>query len=137
MREETGEVRLRKLMVALIALGLSVAGAAFSSLRVSRLRTEASWLLATADAYAGDYGASLEGRFAEAELASFDQRRAVLERAHRWQRLEIACLLAAAAAAFTAYGLYLFRRASDDELGGGLLHAGGPRRTQSRTRHVT
>ena len=113
---------MRKVKVALIVLGLSVAGAAFSFLRMSRLRTEATWLLATADTFAADYGASLDGHFAEAELASFDQRRAVLERAYRWQRFEVACLLAAAAAAFTAYGLYLVRRASQYELGGGMLH---------------
>src|SRR5215467_102656 len=122
LREETGDARLRKVKVALIVLGLSAAGATFSFVRMSRLRTEASWLLATADTYAADYGASLEGRFAEAELASFEQRRAVLERAHRWQRVEVACLLAAAAAAFTAYALYLVRRASQYELGGGVLH---------------
>ena len=89
---------------------------------MSRLRTEASWLLATADAYAADYGASLEGSFADAQLASFEQRRTVLEQAHRWQRLEIACVLAAAAAAFTAYALYLVRRASHYQLRGGMLH---------------
>ncbi len=113
---------MQKLNVALLVFGLSVAGAAFSFARMSRLRTEASWLLATADAYAADYGASLEGSFAEAELASFEQRRAVLERAHRWRQLEIACILAAAAAALTAYALYLVRRASQFELRGGMLH---------------
>ncbi len=110
------------MIAALLVFGISVAGAAFSSVRMSRLRTEASWLLATADAYAADYGTSLEGSFAEAELASFEQRRAVLEQSHRWQRLEIACILAAAAAAFTAYALYLVLRASHHELRGGMLH---------------
>ncbi len=112
---------MRKLILALLLFGLSVAGAVFSFERMSQLRSEASWLLARADAHGADYAASLEGSFADAELTTFDQRRAFLEQAHRWQRLEIACLLIAAAAAAVAYGLYLVRRARHYTLQDGML----------------
>lgn len=90
---------------------LSAAGAAISFRKVSQLRSEASWLSLRADAHAANYAASLESSLVDTELISFDQRRALLVRAHLWQRLEIVCVLFAAAAALFAYGFYLLRRA--------------------------
>lgn len=114
--------RVRKLVFALIVLVLSLAGAAFSFARMSRLRSDGNWLLATANTHASDYAGSLEASFADAELSAFEQRRSVLEQAHRWQRLEVACVLVGVAAALSAYALYVLRRASTDELRDGMSH---------------
>jgi len=114
--------RLRKPIAALIVFFLSATGAVISFEKMSHLRSEAGWLLARADAHGLDYAASLEGGFVDTELATFDQRRTLLERAHRWQRLEIACVLLAAAAAFCGYGVYLLRRAQQHTLEDGMLH---------------
>jgi hypothetical protein len=78
---------------------------------MSQLRSEAGWLLVRADAHGTDYAASLNGSFVDTELTTLDQRRALLERAYRWQRLEILCMLLAAAAAVSGYGFYILRRA--------------------------
>ena len=112
---------MRKLVVALMVFFLSAAGAVISFEKMSHLRSEAGWLLARADAHGSDYAASLEGGFVDTELATFDQRRTLLERAHRWQRLEIACALLAAAAAFCGYGLYLLRRARQYSVEDGMV----------------
>jgi hypothetical protein len=109
---------LRKLIVALTLLLLSAVGGIASFRNFSQLRSEAGWLLVRADAQATDYATSLQSRLAEGELSTFDQRRALLERAHRWQQLEIACVLLAAASAFAAYGFYVFRRARYEPLRG-------------------
>jgi hypothetical protein len=112
---------LDKLIVALIIFLLSAVGAVISFEKMSHLRSEAGWLLARADAHGSDYAASLESGFVDTELATFDQPRRLLERAHRWQRLEMACVLLAAAAAFCGYGLYLLRRARQYTLEDGMV----------------
>ncbi len=112
---------MRKLVVALIVFALAAAGAVISFERMSRLRSESRWLLARADAHGSDYSASLDGSFVDTELATFDLRRTLLERAHRWQRLEILCALLAVAAAFCGYGFYLLRRARQYTLEDGMV----------------
>ena len=111
---------MRKLVVAAVVLVLSLVGAAYSSLRMSRLRSDAGGLSATAKTYAGQYAGSLEASFADAELAAFEQRRSILEQSYRWQQLQIACLLVGGAAAVSAYALYLLRRTGHYALRDGM-----------------
>jgi hypothetical protein len=105
---------LRNQILALLIFASCVGGAVVAFHQMSQLRSEASWLLARADAHGTDYAASLEGSFADTQLVTFDQRRALLERAQRWQTLEILCILLAGAAAVYSYGLYVLRRARHD-----------------------
>jgi len=112
---------LGKEIIALLIFASCVAGAAIAFQKMSQLRSEASWLLVRADAHATDYAASLEGSIADTQLVAFDQRRALLVRAQRWQTLEILCLLFAAAAAIYGYGRNVLRRARHDPPEEGML----------------
>jgi len=68
--------------VAAIALSaVAAAGAAGCLLRVTQLRIDAKWLMARSDAQAGEYTTTLDSAMAEAQLATLELRRRVLERA--------------------------------------------------------
>ncbi len=105
---------MRKLIIALTIFVLAAAGALISFRKMSQLRSEAGWLLVRADAHAADYASSLDGAFAETELMTFDQRRTLLERAQRWQQLEMFCVLVGVAAAILGYSFYVMRRVRDE-----------------------
>ncbi len=113
---------MRKQIIALLIFASCVAGAAIAFQKMSQLRSEASWLLVRADAHATDYATSLEGSFADTQLVAFDQRRALLVRAQRWQTLEILCVILAAAAAIYGFSIYLLRRARHDTTEEGIVH---------------
>lgn len=100
----------RSVIMAIAVAVLSAAAAAGCYLRASQLRTEAGWLMARGNAAADEYAQSFDGAAADAQLASFDQRRAVLEQAQRWQRLQMVLVLAAVVSAFCSYVFFLFRR---------------------------
>jgi hypothetical protein len=112
---------LRNQIIALLIFASCVAGAVIAFHKMSQLRSEASWLLVRADAHATDYAASLEGSFADTQLVTFAQRRALLERAQRWQTVEILCILLAGAAAVCGYGIYVLRRARRDTAEEGMV----------------
>ncbi len=97
----------------LVAAGCSLltgAGAVACFLKTSQLRTEAGWLMARADAQAAEYSSTLDSAIAETQLATLELHRAVLQRAHTWQRLEMVLILAAVVSAFCAYFLHLYNR---------------------------
>jgi hypothetical protein len=89
---------------------LSAAGAVVSFQKSALLRTEARWLMARADAQAAEYAGSLDSALAEQQLALFDQRRLILERAHFWERLQTGLILLGATAGISAYLAYLLHR---------------------------
>lgn len=94
-----------------VAVGLSVlaaAGAVGCMVRVAQLRIDAKWLMARSDAQAGEYSTTLDSAMAEAQLATLELRRRVLERAYSWQRAEMLLILVAVVAGFCAYILYLY-----------------------------
>jgi hypothetical protein len=96
-----------------VAIGVAVlcaAGAAGCYVRANQLRGEASWLMARGNAEAQEYAASLDSATAASQLKTFEQRRAVLERAHLWQRGQMLLILSSVAAAIASYVLFLFRR---------------------------
>ncbi len=103
-----------------IAVSLLCGGAAVACyFRAASLRTDGEWFLARGNAEAEEYASSLDSAVAEKQLASFERRREVLERAHRWQRLELLLILSSVVAAFSSYVLYLFFRLRQQLIEGG------------------
>jgi hypothetical protein len=103
---------MRSVSVA-IALGvtaLAAGGAGACYFQAQKLRTEGRWLMERGNAQAEEYAASLDKTLAETQLATFEERRAVLEQAHFWQRLQVLLIVVAAIGGFCSYVLYLFRR---------------------------
>src|SRR6478672_2622130 len=100
----------RSVTIAAVVCVAFAAGAVASAIRAKTLRTDGEWLMARGSAEAQEYASSFETRHADAQLLTFDQRRDVLERANRWQGLELFCILGSVLSAFSAYVLYLYYR---------------------------
>jgi ferric-dicitrate binding protein FerR (iron transport regulator) len=92
--------------VSLLSVGCS--GICYS--RAAALNSEARWLMERGNAQALEYAERLDNAVADAQLKTFAARRAVMERAHVWQRGQMLGLMAGALAALMAYMLYLLRR---------------------------
>ena len=91
-------------------LSLMCAGGAGACFWKDReLRSESGWLLARAGAQAEEYAASFNGEAADQEMATFEQRRAVLEKAHLWHQLQALLIIASVLLAFLTYLLNVFR----------------------------
>lgn len=103
-------MRSRSVAFAIAVAMLCAAGAAGCYWRAHQLRSEAAWLMARGNAQAQEYAASLDSKTAVTQLATFEERRLVLERAHRWQRAQMLLVLSAVVALIASYVLFLFRR---------------------------
>jgi hypothetical protein len=103
-------MRSRSVAVAIGVAVLCAGGAVGCYVRAQQLRGEAAWLMARGNAEAQDYAASLDSATAANQLKTFEQRRAVLERAHLWQRGQMLLTLSSVAAVIASYVLFLFRR---------------------------
>jgi len=101
---------VRSLVVALTICALSATGAVASHRKSLQLRTEARWLMIRGDAQAAEYAATLDSSMAETQLLTFEQRRVVLEQAHRWQRIQMLLVLVSVVAAISSYVFYLLHR---------------------------
>ncbi len=101
---------------------LSAACAVGCWYRAEGLRSEADWLLERSRAQASEYAHSLKDTLATQELETFAKRRAVLERAHVWQRGQTLGILVAVLAAASAWVLRVWRRLNGelDEAAEGL-----------------
>jgi hypothetical protein len=90
---------------------LSAGGAIGSYVRASSLESEADWLLLRAQAEAAQYASSFNGAYAEKQLATFEEREAlVMGRAARWRLVQMVLVLMSVVGLFASYVLYLFRR---------------------------
>jgi hypothetical protein len=98
-------------VVLAILVSLAFAGSALGCFfRASHLSKEAAWLSERGAAAADAYARSFDGAMADSQLAAFEQRRAVLERALLWQRAGMVLVLATVVGAFCSYVLYLLTR---------------------------
>jgi hypothetical protein len=98
-------------VVAAIGISLlSLGGAGYCYTRAQALQSEARWLLERGNAQAAEYAQRLDNAVADAQLKTFAARRAVMERAHLWQRGQMLGVMAAAISALVAYMLYLLGR---------------------------
>jgi hypothetical protein len=110
-----------------VAVGLSLlsaGGAVACFAQASKLRNEAGWLMARGNAAAAEYASTFDGNHADRELVVFEQRRAVLEGAHKWQRAQMLLVLLSVILAFASYVLYLLARLRDQlaDATGGMAH---------------
>jgi hypothetical protein len=98
------------MVVAAVISLLCAAGAVGSFLRASALRSDAAFLMLRGNKQAAEYASSFDGTVAEQQLATFEQRRAVLELARPWQVLQLLMVMATVVTAFASYVFFLFRR---------------------------
>ncbi|MBZ4415898.1 hypothetical protein [Myxococcus sp. RHSTA-1-4] len=103
----------RSVTVALCISLISAGTAGYCYTRADALQVQGQWLMERGTAQAEEYANKLDGTAADAQLKSFAERRAVLERAHRWQRGMMLGVLAAVLAAVSAYMLFLLKRLDD------------------------
>ena len=104
------EMRSRGMAVAALISLLCALGAVGCFLRSRQLKSEAAWLMARSNAEAAEYARSFDGQYADKQLATYDDRRDALERAHTWQVGQMLLVLSAVIAAFASYVFFLFRR---------------------------
>jgi hypothetical protein len=78
--------------------------------RAEQLRSESDWLLERSKAQASEFAQSFNDTLATQQLETFAKRRAVLERAHLWQRGQALGVMFAVVAAAGAWVLSLMRR---------------------------
>jgi hypothetical protein len=103
-------MRSRSVTVAVVVSALAAGGAGYAHIRAHQLRSDAGWLLERGSAQGEEYASSLDTQIAEDQLTTFDERRAVLDRAQLWQRAELLGILFAVVGGFSSYVLFLFRR---------------------------
>lgn len=103
-------MRSRSMIIAAVISLLCAAGAIGSYLRASALRTDAAFLMLRGSKQAAEYAQSFDGSIAEQQLATFDQRRAVLDHARSWQVLQMLLVMCSVLAGFASYVFFLFRR---------------------------
>lgn len=100
----------RSVVAAVCISLLSVGGAGYCYTRSSALQSEARWLMERGNAQALEYAERLDNSVADEQLKTFAARRAVMERAHMWQRGQMLGVMAGVLSAVAAYMLYLLRR---------------------------
>lgn len=96
--------------IAAAAAVLFAGGAVGCFVKAHQVRAEAGWLLERGTAQAQAYAQTFESAIVEQELATFEQRRAVLDRAHLWQQGVAALLLLSVLAALAGYGFFIADR---------------------------
>ncbi|WP_052517808.1 hypothetical protein [Archangium violaceum] len=89
---------------------LTAACAAGCWYRAEQLRSEADWLMERSKAQASEFAQSFNDALATQQLETFARRRAVLERAHLWQRGQALGIMLTVAAGTCAWLLSLMRR---------------------------
>lgn len=103
-------MRLFSVTTAVCVSLLTAACAAGCWYRAELLRSEADWLLERSKAQASEFAQSFNDTLATQQLETFARRRAVLERAHLWQRGQALGIMFAVVAAAGGWVLSLMRR---------------------------
>jgi hypothetical protein len=96
--------------VAVLMTSLAAAGALACFFAASHYQNEGNWLLERGNAQAEEYARSFDSAVAETQMATLDQRRETLQKAHAWQRLQILLIVLTVIGTFCSYVLYLFGR---------------------------
>jgi hypothetical protein len=100
----------RSVVAAVCVSLVSFGGAGYCYSRAKALQTEARWLMERGNAQAIEYAQRLDNTVADEQLKTFAARRAVMERAHVWQRGQMLGLMGGVISALVAYMLHLLRR---------------------------
>lgn len=104
-------MRTRSVIIASLVGFVAVLAAVGCQLRARALQTDAGWLLERAQAMADAYVHTFNGAYVDRQLSTYEERRALLDRAHLWHEGTVAFLLLAVASAFAAAGFSLHRKA--------------------------
>src|ERR687892_185490 len=107
-------LRSRSVALSLCVALLSAGGAVGCYVQNSALKREAGWLLERGNAQAAEYASTFDASIVEAQLKTFEARRAVLDRAHLWQRAQMLLILVTVIGAFSGYVLFLYHRLRAD-----------------------
>ena len=81
-------MRSRGVLLAWMWTVLSISAAVVSTVQIQPLRRESDALLVRSRAHADAFASSFDGQFADQQLDTFQQRRAVVSRVQSWQRLQ-------------------------------------------------
>lgn len=100
-----------------------VALAVACTARARHLDSKGAWLLHRGSAEAAEYLSTFDGKYVDQELVTYEERRAVLERAHLWRRGATSLVMAAALLAFASYVLFLLVRLQAMQLGTPASHS--------------
>lgn len=96
-----------------LVVGVALGGAGLAGVcaaRAGRLEAQAAWLLVRGTAEGAEYASSFDGRYVDQELATYQERREVLERAFLWHRGATGLVMAAVLLALAGYALFLLER---------------------------
>jgi hypothetical protein len=101
-------MRSRSVAVAAALTVLCASGAIGCYLVAASHRSEADYLLVRGNAEADQYARSFNDALAQKELATFEERRVLHEKARQWQMVQMLLALAAVMGLFATYVLFLF-----------------------------
>ena len=107
-------MRSRGVLLAWLWTVLSLSAAIVSTYRMQPLRRDADALLVQSRAHADAFASSFDGQFADQQLDTFQQRRAVIARVQAWQRLQLAGALGTFGGLFAVWLLWMLRRLQAD-----------------------
>lgn len=82
---------------------LCLVASALATVRMQTLNSSAGFLESRLHTQAQDYAATLQGRYMDDEMASLQERRALLTSSAGWWQLRLGCLMAWVLASFAFY----------------------------------
>ncbi len=89
---------------AYLAVTLACAGTGGAATwRIARLERSVRFLAGQLEGEAQTYAATLQTRYADGEMASFQERRVLIEAASTWWQIRLACLMVWVLATFAFY----------------------------------
>ncbi len=101
-------MRSRSVALAIFLTTLAAGAAIGCHFGAASYRSRADWLLERGNAEAAEYANSFNGALADKELATFEERRGLLEQARRWQMAQMLAVMASVVGVFGSYLLFLF-----------------------------
>jgi hypothetical protein len=107
-------MRSRGVLLAWLWTVLSISAAIVSTYRMQPLRRDADALLVRSRAHADAFASSFDGQFADQQLDTFQQRRAVIARVQAWQRLQLLGALGTFGGLFAVWLLWMLKRLQAD-----------------------
>jgi uncharacterized membrane protein YidH (DUF202 family) len=107
-------MRSRSILLAWLWTALSISAAALATYRMQPLRRDADTLLVRSRAHADAFASSFDGQFADQQLDTFQQRRAIITRVQSWQRLQLLGALGTFGGVFAVWLLWMLRKLQAD-----------------------
>jgi len=107
-------MRSRSILLAWLWTALSISAATLATYRMQPLRRDADALLVQSRAHADAFATSFDGQFADQQLDTFQQRRAIITRVQSWQRLQLLGALGAFGGVFAVWLLWMLRKLQAD-----------------------